>query len=219
VTGSILLVDDHVVIAQALAASLRAVGFGPVDYVRADALDVDGVLSAADALNPDVALVDLHLGEGRSGLPVIGPLVGRGIAVVAFTASEDPLAEAACLESGAAGFLPKSEAFEAVAAYVGRVAAGEDVVGVPRRAELLSALRAHRAATDSRLRLFASLTPREAEVLRALMAGRSAQEIADATFVAVKTVRTHIDSIHRKLGVRSQLAAVALAREVGWPGE
>lgn len=218
-TGSILLVDDHVVIAQALAASLRSVGFGPVDYVRGEALDIPGVLAAADALHPDVALVDLHLGEGRSGLPVIGPLVGRGVAVVAFTASEDPLAEALCLEAGAAGFMSKSEAFEVVAAYVARVAAGEDVVGVSRRAELLSGLRAHRAATDSRLRVFASLTPRESEVLRALMAGRSAQEIADATFVAVKTVRTHIDSIHRKLGVRSQLAAVAFAREVGWTGQ
>src|SRR5205814_8599783 len=61
-----------------------------------------------------------------------------------------------------------------------------------------------------------SLSRREGEVLRALMDGKSADETAAEQFVSITTVRTHIRSILRKLGVRSQLAAVALAHRARW---
>ena len=213
----ILLVDDHVVIVQAMAQALRNAGFGDVSYVPPEELDVAGVLATAHRFRPDIALVDLNLGVGRSGLSIIGPLVGRGVAVVAFSAREEELVIAQCLEAGAVGFLNKGEAFDAVIDYVGRVAAGEVVVPPEQRDALLARLRADRAASDKRLRAFQELSPREAAVLRALLLGQSPQDVADEQFVSVKTVRSQIESIYRKLGVRSQLAAVALAREVGWP--
>ena len=213
----ILLVDDHVVIVQAMAQALRNAGSGEVSYVPPEELEVAGVLAAADRFRPDIALVDLNLGVGRSGLSIIGPLVGRGVAVVAFSAREEELVIAQCLEAGAVGFLNKGEAFDAVIEYVGRVAAGEAVVPPEQREALLARLRADRAASDKRLRAFHELSPREAAVLRALLLGQSPQDIADEQYVSVKTVRSQIESIYRKLGVRSQLAAVALAREVGWP--
>lgn len=73
-----------------------------------------------------------------------------------------------------------------------------------RMVELLRS-RAHEAA------LFASLTARECEILAPLMLGRSAAQIAAAKHVSDATVRTHLQRILRKLGVRSQLAAVAVA--------
>ncbi len=217
-SASLLLVDDHVVIAQAMAGSLGAAGYGPVEYVPTESLDLDGVMAIARRLQPDVALVDLNLGAERSGVPLIGPLVGLGARVVAFSASDDPLDRARCLEAGAVAFLHKATAFDELLSTIGRVAAGEELVPARQREELLSVLRASRAAGDRRLARLARLTRREQDVLSGLLEGRTAAEIAEASYVSVKTVRTQIESIRRKLEVKSQLAAVALAREVGWRG-
>ena len=67
-----------------------------------------------------------------------------------------------------------------------------------------------------RLQLFAILTEREQVVLAELMEGHCAEEIANAAFVSISTVRSQIKAILQKLGVNSQLAAVALARRAGW---
>jgi len=67
--------------------------------------------------------------------------------------------------------------------------------------------------------LFAILTERERHVLAELMEGHCAEEIAVAACVSISTVRSQIKSILQKLGVSSQLAAVALARRAGWPTE
>ena len=57
---------------------------------------------------------------------------------------------------------------------------------------------------------------RECEVLAALIDGLSAEEIAETQYVALTTVRSQIRAVLQKLGVRSQLAAVAQANRVGW---
>ncbi len=215
-SASILLVDDHVVIARAMADSLKGVGYDPVEYVPPDSLDVERVLAIGRRLQPDVALVDLNLGAGRSGLPLVGPLVGLGIRVISFTASDDPLDKARCLEAGATTFLHKAAAFDVLLSTVERVVAGKELISPADRHELLAVLRASRAAGDDRLARLATLTPREQDVLKALMTGKTAGEIAEQSYVSVKTVRTHVEAIHRKLGVRSQLAAVAFASEMGW---
>jgi DNA-binding NarL/FixJ family response regulator len=219
VSASVLFVDDHVVIAQAMADSLKRLGYDPVAYVPADSLDVENVLAHARRLRSDVALVDLNLGAGRSGIPLIGPLVGLGAKVIALSASDEPFAIAQCLECGAAGFVHKAAAFDVLLSAIDRVLAGEELISQGRRQEFLAELRVSRAEGDARLARLGVLTPREQHVLHGLMSGRSAAQIADESYVSVKTVRTHIESIHRKLGVRSQLAAVAFAPEVGWRPE
>jgi len=65
---------------------------------------------------------------------------------------------------------------------------------------------------------FNRLTPREEEVLLALMRGAKARDICAQSFVSMPTVRSQIRSILTKLGVTSQLAAVALAYQSGWSG-
>jgi DNA-binding NarL/FixJ family response regulator len=212
----VLLVDDHVAIAQAMASALRMAGFERVTHVPAHQLDPDGILAVADAFGPEVALVDVNLGDGRCGVDVIGPLAARGVAVVGFTSSDDPLDWARCLEAGAVGVLVKSEPFDVIVERVRRAAAGGAVTDVRHRHELLAGLHAHRAATRERHRPFDALTAAERAVLHGLVAGRSPQEIAQGHGVAVKTVRSHVEAIRRKLDVTSQLAAVARAREVGW---
>jgi DNA-binding NarL/FixJ family response regulator len=76
---------------------------------------------------------------------------------------------------------------------------------------LLERLRLERASTPRVETTFEALTQREALVLAALTDGLNAEEIARAHFVALTTVRSQIRSVLQKLGVRSQLAAVAVA--------
>jgi DNA-binding NarL/FixJ family response regulator len=85
------------------------------------------------------------------------------------------------------------------------------LIGRTHRAELLDELRLERADTMRAHATFERLTPRESVVLGALTDGLSAEEIAEAHFVALTTVRSQIRAVLHKLGVRSQLAAVALA--------
>lgn len=214
--SGLLLVDDHLAIGQALAAAFRDAGFDPVEAIPPAAFTAEGVLEAARGVNPAVALVDLNLGRDVSGLPLIEALAAAGVPVVAFTAREDELACAESVSAGARGFVPKSAPFDEILDCTRRVAAGEQILPAARRAELLELARGHRARGDDRRARFASLTPRERSVLAGLMDGLAPKEIARTEGVSVSTVRSQVEAVRTKLGVHSQLAAVALAQEVGW---
>ena len=218
-TTGVLLVDDHVAIAQALESAFRNLGFDPVEHVPAASLEPEAVVEQARRLRPDVALVDLNLGHGRSGLPIISALTGAGVKVLAFSAYDDETLAAQSIEAGALGFFNKAEPFEVIADHVARAARGESLLSVSRHAQLVDIARAARSAQDARRQRFDTLTPREREVLARLVRGQSAQDIADELVTSIRTVRKQIESVRTKLGVRSQLAAVALAREVGWHTE
>jgi DNA-binding NarL/FixJ family response regulator len=84
------------------------------------------------------------------------------------------------------------------------------------RDEMLATLRRHRAEEQRRRAPFDRLTARERAVLAAMMDGSTAEEIARSAFVSLATVRSQIRSILEKLGVHSQMAAVALAHRSHW---
>jgi len=209
-----LIVEDHALIGQGLRAALLNSG------VAAEALcpdDVDEVLRAADRVRPDVVLLDLDLGDGvGSGLPLIEPLRARGAHVVILTGSTDRLELAACLEAGALGLASKAESVDEVLEKFFAAADGQATPTDHERQQLLAELRAHRSAERDRLSAFDRLTPRERAVLSALIDGASASMIADTAYVSLATVRSQIRAILEKLGVGSQLAAVAMARQAGW---
>jgi DNA-binding NarL/FixJ family response regulator len=132
------------------------------------------------------------------------------------TADRDPRRLAECLEAGADGVFDKSQPFEHLVDLLRDAASGFSVMSLSAREELLELLRQSRMSADRRTERFDALTPREREVLAGLLAGRSAEEMARAAGVAVSTIRSHVKGVLRKLGVNSQLAAVALAREWDW---
>lgn len=94
---------------------------------------------------------------------------------------------------------------------IDHVLAGGALIGRTDRAALLDELRLERAGMLRAHTTFERLSQREALVLDALIDGLSAEEIAETHFVALTTVRTQIHAVLQKLGVRSQLAAVAVA--------
>ena len=209
----VLLVEDHDLLADSVAAALTAEGY---DVVRPPAVDPDAIMAAAEESPVQVALVDLRLSEQTTALPLIPRLRDAGAAVLMVTGETDTVMLAECVEAGAIGLVHKSIALDDLIDAVHHVAELGTHMGKAERDELLQKLREHRQADSERLGPFSELTAREQKVLAALMDGLSAEAIAERDFVSIATIRSQIRSILSKLGVGSQLAAVALARAAAW---
>jgi DNA-binding NarL/FixJ family response regulator len=213
---SVLIVDDHTLLADSIARALRSEG---LVANTAQPSSLAAVLDLAARLTPTVALVDLDLGSSTfDGLDLIGPLAALGTAVVALTSWTDRLLVAAGLEGGACAVVSKSEPFAAVVAAVRRAAEGRPCHDVVEVDQLRRELRQRRHDHASRLARFDQLTVRERAVLGALVDGRAADVIARDSFVSITTVRSQIRSVLHKLEVNSQLEAVAAATRSGWTG-
>ncbi len=202
----ILLCDDHAVFADALAIALRAGG----EEVIGITTSVAEALAETRARRPDLVVIDLHFGEGADGFAGIRALAEMSpaprVVLLSSTVTGRVLTDA--VDAGADGVVSKSEPLEVLRNAIQRVAAG----ALYADPELLrGALR--RSSTElDQVQLSAQfLTPREREVLGRLVQGASTVELAEAMGVGVATVRTHVQSVLSKLGVRSRLEAVSLA--------
>lgn len=209
----VMVVEDHGLLAQSLQLALRAEGMD----VSVAPLNGTKILAMAEQEQPHVVLLDLDLGPlGGDGSALIEPLTIGGARVIVVSGVTDRVRLAACLESGAHGLLSKEVPLDQLLDIVRRTALGDGVLPAGERDALLGELRRTRAARRQEMAPFLTLTPRERSVLSAVMDGRTAADIAKAAFVSEATVRTQIRGVLTKLGVSSQLAAVALARKVGW---
>jgi DNA-binding NarL/FixJ family response regulator len=208
------MIEDHELLAQSLQAALSA---ERIQVVRVWSDDRDKLLAEAAAAAPGLLLLDFDLGPDiGTALGLIGPLKAAGFDVVMLTGVTDRLLLAECLEEGAIGIIDKSVSFDELLDRIQVALDKGTLMSRHEREEMLSRLRVHRATREHEMRAFRELTTRESEVLGALMRGKSADTIAEESVVSVATIRTQIRSILSKLGVNSQLAAVARAQEVRW---
>jgi two-component system, NarL family, nitrate/nitrite response regulator NarL len=205
----VLVVDEHALVAAGLQMALSERSWHVETSAGPSAQDV---IEHAQNFHPHCVLLDVQMRNGiGSGIELIGPLVSTGSQVVMLTAERRRSVLAACVEAGAAGWIGSGAGLDEVDSTLTRVIEGRPIIGRTARAELLERLRSERADALRAQATFDQLTQREALVLSAMMEGLNAEEIAKSQFVAVTTVRSQIRSILQKLGVRSQLAAVALA--------
>jgi DNA-binding NarL/FixJ family response regulator len=207
------IIDDHSLVSDALAVVLNDKGFYAVGY---NPPDFDSVLPFAREHDLGVILLDLNIGDLGLSLPLIPKLREAGCRVIILTGETSRPMWGACIEAGAECVVGKVVSFTVL---LDRVTALLDEVAVLKsteREELLDSWRLHREEERRRLAPFDQLTTREHEVLYALTCGQSADDIATEYFVSIATVRSHIRSILMKLGVNSQLAAVALAIRAGY---
>jgi DNA-binding NarL/FixJ family response regulator len=217
-TPPVLLVDDHALFAQAVEMTLRTSG---IPARRVVPRSVEQIVAAAAEAAGATVLLDLRLGTGAGGEPLdgldlVGPLTAQGCRVVVVTGEAGDAIWGTAVERGAVAVLPKDTDLADLVGVVAAVAAGEQVLGDGHRQELLAAARRARSEETTRLAPFTQLSRREDEVLRALADGQSAAAIASAAYVSEATVRTQIRAVLTKLGVTSQLQAVAVARRAGW---
>ncbi len=211
----VLVVHDHVLLSEALTIALRSRG---VPAVRCPVTDAESVLAHATTMQPSVVLLDLEL-EGKSrdrpidSAELAGALRADGWTVVAVTRHRKPDRIAAVVAAGAAAILWKSTPLAELLRVVAEVAAGNSMITYKERRRWLTLHRQLQADARQRANRLNRLTPRERQVLDLLAQGHRAAAIADALVVSLTTVRSQIRSILAKLEVKSQLEAVALARQ------
>ena len=202
----VLIVEDHLVVAQGLAALINHQGDMKV---VGEARSVAACIAAAAEIGPDVVLLDFRLPDGTGAEAATGIREVRPEAKLIFLTREDSdAARFAAVQSGASAFIHKSKAASEVVAAIRDVARGRMLI-TPRT---IATLLAKRRAIDAQLQ---SLTVREKEVLRLMAEGLSSRSVAARLGISYTTVRTHIRSLGSKLGVHSKLEAIVKARELG----
>lgn len=212
----VLVVEDQQLLGQLMVQQLRkediAADLAPLD-------SLDHILTIAQQTAYTVVLLDLDLGDDLGdSIPLIAPLRDTGARVAMLTGITDRSRHAECVEAGAVGVILKNRRFDELMADLREVVARGSLLQPGERDALLAQLREQRHDREQDLAPFQRLTRREQQVLTALMEGLSAQAIAQSWVVSYETVRTQIRSVLAKLGVHSQLEAVATAQQAGWPG-
>jgi len=210
----ILLVHDHPLTRSALSGLLTQHGF----EVIGEAADGDQAVVSAAELRPDLILLDLSM-PGMDGLTALPRLreAAPECEVVVLTASGTEENLLGAIRAGAAGYLLKSEPPERIVDFLRGVAHGEAALSGAVARRLLEQVRAGggrgSGVPDS---IAAALSARELEVLLLLDDHLGTDEIAKRLFISEHTVRSHVKSLLRKLGVSSRREALeALSRARG----
>jgi DNA-binding NarL/FixJ family response regulator len=202
----VLIVEDHRVVAEGLAALINHQGDMKV---VGEAGSVAECITAVAELEPDVVLLDFRLPDGTGAEAATAIREVRPHAKLIFLTREDTdAARFAAVQSGASAFIHKSKAASEVVDAIREVARGRVLI-TPRT---IATLIAKRRAIEAQ---FESLTPREKEVLQLMAEGLSSRSVAAKMGISYTTVRTHIRSLGSKLGVHSKLEAIVKARELG----
>jgi two-component system, NarL family, nitrate/nitrite response regulator NarL len=211
--ASVAIIEDHHLVSTALRLTLESEGFVVLVPGLAERIEL---LESLRAAQPEVALLDLNLGSYGSGEALLPDLLSLGARVIVMSGTADDASAGRCLAAGAWGWVPKSAHFDRFLSAVRSAAAGQPALPVAERDRLLRAWRESREAKRHALKPFEQLTPREADVLEMLCLGLTVDRIALDSVVSEATVRTQVRSILSKLGVHSQLEAVAKANRSGW---
>ena len=197
----LLLVDDHAIVRQGLAALLAR----EADFtVCGEAGTYEEGLTALAALRPGAVVLDLSLRD-RSGLDWIRAARAQGYAgpILVLSMHDEGLYAEKALHAGAQGYVMKDQAEETLVAALRRVLTGQIYLS-PAAAALLAG---HAGADGKESGGFDGLTAREGEILYAIGGGLSTREIAEKFGLSGRTVDVHRANIKRKLGC-STLAEV-----------
>jgi len=209
----IVLVDDHEMVIEGLKAMLAA--FDSRVTVVGQAVGAEKAMSVVAELDPDIVLCDVRM-QGTSGLDVCQQLRQRDPArrVVMLSVYDDEQYLFQALRVGAAGYLLKSINSEDLVRQLEFVHSGATAIdpGMAARA-VDTAARLQRSEFWPGARQ--GLTQRESEILALVVNGLSNRAIAAKLVIGDETVKTHLSSIYRKLGVGDRTGAVATALREG----
>lgn len=216
----VVIVDDHPIFRHGVRYTLEASG---EFEVVGEAADGQRAIQMAEALNPDVMLVDINL-PGLNGLEV-ARVVRRRLpqtALIILTVYEDDEQLFNAIKVGAAAYSPKDISPEQLLQITRLVAQGhylinENVLSRPFVASrVLKQFRELASVEQEGHMVFAPLTGREVEILDCIARGRSNKQIAMDLNISDQTVKNHITAILRKLNVNDRTQAVIYAMRHGW---
>jgi DNA-binding NarL/FixJ family response regulator len=207
--ATVLVADDHAVVAEGLASLLRG------EFTLAGTV-TDGaqLLEAARRLRPDVVVTDMVM-PGLSGLDALRRLKADGLAsrVVVLTMHADATLAAEALRAGASGFVVKSAAGKELVAAIQAVLRGKTYLSPQLAQDVLAELAEGKPAGG------AKLTVRQREVLRLIADGRTMKEVATILGLSPRTVETHKYQVMEALGLgtTAELVRYAVAHGLATP--
>lgn len=211
--GRVVVVARLQLLAQAVGAALRERGVGAETLLWEQTTSRAGRAPGAGDI---VVLLD-DLASVQDLVATCDLVAGTPARCVVLTRRPAGPAWGALLAAGTAAVLPADGSLEHMTTVVSRIVEGEPVMDEDRRVELVSAWEEKRAENELLSARVALLSPRERQVLALLSEGCKVVDIATLLGVAETTVRSQIKSIRRKLGVDSQLRAVAMLHRLRQP--
>jgi NarL family two-component system response regulator LiaR len=204
----VIVVDDDPLARRMLRDVLQEAGI----VVIAEAGGGREAIELSNYYKPDVVVMDLVM-PGIDGIAATRQIVDQTpeVRVVMLTSSDSEEVGMMTLRAGASGFLCKSVGVDALPRALRCAKEGEAVVSRALTMRLIEGMRRVREDGAGMRPIRSPLTPREWEVLDLLCQERSTDDIADTLVLSVETVRSHIKSVLRKLGVRSRQEAIKAA--------
>ncbi len=199
----VLLLDDHELVRRGLVDLL---GELPDIEVVAEAGSAAEALAAVATSHPDVAVLDVRLGDGN-GIEVCREIRSAhpDVACLMLTSFADDHAVIDAAMAGAAGYVLKQIDGNELVEAIRKVAGGAQLLD---RAEVRMRLQ---RLKDSDEGVLMSLTPQEHRIFELIGDGRSNRQIADEMFLAEKTVKNYVSNLFAKLGIARRTEAAALA--------
>lgn len=202
-----LIIDDCTLHRETLAAVLAAYG----ECSPIAAWDLPSLHSALSEVTPEIILINMGTKGDVALLRLVRESCPEARVIVVGLSEEDESQIVACAEAGVAGYHLRTDSFADLLSTMCRVASGESYCSPKVSAILLRRLSAL-AAQRRTVPRDPDLTAREIQILRLLELGRSNSDIADELCIALHTVKNHVHSVLKKLGVGTRVEAAAYSR-------
>jgi len=206
-TIRVMLVDDHAVVRMGFRLLLQGT---PDIEVAAEADSGEEAVRQFPEVSPDVVVMDISM-PGIGGLEAIGRILARQPAarILVLSAHEDVMHARRVLKAGAAGYLTKRSAAEALIQAIRQVSQGKTFLeGSIAQQLAMQQLSGEQSPVDM-------LSEKEFKVFLALAQGQSVAEIADVMSLSPRTIGTHLYNIKQKLGASNQAELAIIAIRAG----
>jgi two-component system, NarL family, invasion response regulator UvrY len=202
---AVMLVDDHAVVRMGFRLLLDA---APDMRVVAEADSGEEALRRIDEARPEVVVMDISM-PGIGGLEAVRRILAREPAarILVLSAHEDAMHARRVLKAGAAGYLTKRAAAEALIQAIREVRQGKTFLE-PQIAQELALRQGAGEPLDT-------LSEKEFKVFLALAGGQSVQDIAEVMSLSPRTVGTHLYNIKQKLGASNSAELALIAMRAG----
>jgi len=206
----IVIADDHGLFREMLRITLHREGS---IKIVGEAANVRQTIDLISELKPDIVLLNSTMPE-MDGIEILPEIRERNQKTKALmlTANKDEATIFKALRGGAKGYLSRDVSISNLIKAIQAVQKGELWIErklMARFLEVEAILDSSRKGQAGKLKKV--ITPREKEVLRLLTTGRTNKEIAKALFISEKTVKSHLNSIFKKLNVTRRLQAILYA--------